>query len=74
MRHYIIKQKWQEEPVRLNVRVQEKFVEFHGNGNLEVVEFHRNGNLEVVEFQERFHGTLEKVEEKEELKREFQEK
>ena len=42
--------KWQEEVARLNVRVQEKFVEFHENGN------------------------LEKVEEKEELKREFQEK
>ena len=52
------KTKWQEEPVRLNVRVQEKFVEFQER-------FH--GNLEVVEF----HG---KVEEKEELKREFQEK
>jgi hypothetical protein len=44
------KTKWQEEVARLNVRVQEKFVEFHGN------------------------GTLEEVEEKEELKREFQEK
>jgi len=44
------KTKWLEEPVRLNVRVQEKFVEFHRNGN------------------------LEKVEEKEELKRELQEK
>ena len=50
------KTKWQEEPVRLNVRVQEKFVEFHGNGTLEVVEFHG------------------KVEEKDELKREFLEK
>jgi hypothetical protein len=29
------KTKWQEEVVRLNVRVQEKFVEFHRNGNLE---------------------------------------
>jgi hypothetical protein len=57
------KTKWQEEVARLNVRVQEKFVEFQErfHGNLEVVEFHRNGNLE-------------KVEEKKELKREFQEK
>jgi len=55
------KTKWQEELVRLNVRVQEKFVEFQER-------FH--GNLEVVEF----HGNLEKVEEKEKLKREFQEK